>query len=135
VTANISKLQDYWFLGAKEALETANDIFVHAKRNSAALFYLHLAFEKLLKACYVKRSKEHAPYTHNLLVLAAKCDFELTQEEEDILGSVNDFNLSGRYPEIKDALFEKATHKYTLEQFEKVKPVWNSIMKKFDAIP
>jgi len=29
-----------------------------------ALFFGHLAIEKLLKALVVKQTKEHAPYTH-----------------------------------------------------------------------
>ena len=42
----IQKISDHWFEQAQEDLETAEAIFRQAKRNAAALFFLHLASEK-----------------------------------------------------------------------------------------
>ena len=59
----------YWTIEVDEALSVA-DHLVEKKDYSYALFFDHLAVEKILKALYVKTSKEHAPPIHNLLRLA-----------------------------------------------------------------
>ncbi len=65
-------LVHYWADGSKDDLESALSIFLKAERYTASLFFLHLAIEKKLKAAYVKKTRCHAPFTHNLLVLIEK---------------------------------------------------------------
>ena len=54
---------------------------------SYALFFGHLAVEKILKAVYVVRKGEHAPYLHNLEKLAALSDIPLTAEQKKCCSS------------------------------------------------
>jgi len=73
---NIKKLQDYWFAGYKDALLTAEKLY-EAKRYHHALFFGHLALEKILKAVVVKQTKEHAPVTHDLVKLARDTELDI----------------------------------------------------------
>jgi HEPN domain-containing protein len=60
---------DYWLTEAEESLRVAEHL-VEKADYSYALFFGHLAIEKLLKALYALRLKGHAPPIHNLLRLA-----------------------------------------------------------------
>jgi HEPN domain-containing protein len=85
-------LVHYWADGSKDDLESALSIFSKAERYTASLFFLHLAIEKKLKAAYVKKTKCHAPFTHNLLVLIEKLGWETTKEfTESYLAKGKDF--------------------------------------------
>ena len=66
---NVEKLKTYWVLEAEEALQVANHL-VEKGDYSYALFFGHLAVEKILKSLYVIRRRKHAPQVHNLLRLA-----------------------------------------------------------------
>jgi HEPN domain-containing protein len=69
------------------------DSFAHA------LFFGHLYLEKLLKALIVKQSTAHAPFIHNLEMLAKKTGLELTEEMLDELVEITEFNIETRYPD------------------------------------
>ncbi len=58
-----------------------------------ALFMGHLVLEKLLKVCYVKITKEHAPRVHDLLRLANLCQLEIDNEMADNLDTITTFNI------------------------------------------
>jgi HEPN domain-containing protein len=62
----------YWREGSKEDLASAIEIFKNSKKNGPALFYLHLALKKVLKSYFVEKFQNHAPYTHNLIILIEK---------------------------------------------------------------
>ena len=66
---DINGIKLYWVTEAEEALTVADHLFEKGDY-SYALFFGHLAIEKLLKALYIERQKEHAPPIHNLLRLA-----------------------------------------------------------------
>ena len=66
---DVEKTVVYWLESATYDLETAESLFQAAKY-PYALFFGHLATEKLLKAPVVKQTRQHAPYTHSLPVLA-----------------------------------------------------------------
>ena len=131
----IQKISDHWFEQAQEDLETAEAIFRQAKRNAAALFFLHLASEKLLKSKVVQITKTHAPFTHNLVVLAEKTGWEIDSHILAILSDVSEFNLSGRYPQEKDQFKLKATHEFTELSFQRVKELWDWISLKSELKP
>lgn len=59
----------YWQEEAKEALQVADHLY-EKQDYSYALFFGHLAIEKILKALYVARRNEQAPPVHNLVRLA-----------------------------------------------------------------
>lgn len=88
----------YWKTTALDNLETAEILFEKRKFREC-LFFCHLTIEKLLKAHFVKAQKDFAPKIHELLYLLKKTNLNLGKSEKEFLGTINDFNLEGRYPE------------------------------------
>lgn len=97
--SDLKNIVEYWKNGSIYDLSSAEDIAVKARRFSQALFFVHLACEKALKAAVVCRTKEHAPYSHNLIFLAKKAEITLTKTQEQFLTEINEFNLECRYPD------------------------------------
>jgi len=62
---DIEKVKEYWVQEADEALQVAWHLF-EKKDYSYALFFGHLAVEKIFKAIYVVKKGEQSPYIHNL---------------------------------------------------------------------
>ena len=88
---DVEKLKEYWLTEAEEALQVA-DHLVDKEDNSYALFFGHLAVEKLLKALYVVRRGEHAPPVHNLLRLAKAAGLSPNDAKTDELIRITAFN-------------------------------------------
>lgn len=105
-------LVQYWEAGSKDDLDSALSIFSKAERYGAALFFLHLALEKSLKAAYVKKNKTHAPYTHNLLSLIEKLGWQPSEEVATLAAEINEFNTEARYPDQKLDFQKKATKEF-----------------------
>ena len=57
---DIDKTVDYWVEGAEYDFETGKNL-LESKKYPYALFFAHLAIEKVLKAIVVKNTQEHAP--------------------------------------------------------------------------
>jgi len=108
---NVRKLEEYWFNGYKDALLTAEKLFA-AKRYHHCLFFGHLALEKLLKAVVVKRTKEHASVTHDLVKLIKDCGLEADLGVLTDLAEISKFNISARYDSYKQAFYKKATKEF-----------------------
>jgi HEPN domain-containing protein len=98
---NVEKIKDFWMEEATEALQVAWHLF-DKKDYSYALFFGHLAIEKLLKAVYVVRKGEQAPYIHNLKRLAETADIQSTEAQKDHLIKITAFHLESRYPDKKE---------------------------------
>jgi HEPN domain-containing protein len=118
-----NKLQTYWSKSSKKDFESAQEIVHNTKRYSSALFFMHLSVEKSLKALFVKKHSEPAPYSHNLLSIAAKCELKLTPAIEKTLLEINEFNLESRYPDEKFSLEKKATKRFALNQLSKTEEI------------
>lgn len=71
MTFDAEKAIAYWIDSATYDLETGKAL-LRSKRYPYALFFGHLAVEKVLKALVVKNTGDHAPYSHSLLMLAKK---------------------------------------------------------------
>ena len=114
---NIPTVRSYWIKEAEEALTVAEHLF--EKRDySYALFFGHLATEKMLKALYVDKIKEHAPPTHNLQRLARESGLSLDDDTNQKLLLITSFNIEARYPDIKRSFRKKCTKGFTLEQMQ-----------------
>ena len=103
------QLIDYWTQGSAEDLKNALEIIHQTSRYASGLFFLHLCLEKALKALYVQKNSEYAPFTHNLLSLLVKIDLTLPDADVQILSEINEFNLEARYPDDKFSLYQRAT--------------------------
>lgn len=130
---NISKLSAYWIKASEIDASTARDIFENTTKYVTVLFHIHLAIEKILKAAYVTRKKEHAPYSHNLLYLAKSAEIDLSDDYIKFLSEVNEFNLECRYPDEKFSIYKKANKRFAekyLKSMEKFREWISERLKK-----
>ena len=76
MTFESDKTIAYWADSSAYDLETGATL-LRSKKYPYALFFGHLAIEKILKALVVKHTGTHAPYSHSLVMLAKKTGFEI----------------------------------------------------------
>lgn len=117
---NIPTVRSYWIKEAEEALTVAEHL-LEKRDYSYALFFGHLAIEKMLKALYVENKKEHAPPTHNLQRLAREAGLSVNTERNQRLLLITSFNIEARYPDIKRSFRKKCTEEFTLEQMQVIR--------------
>lgn len=120
---DVQKIKDYWIEEATEALQVTRHLY--EKRDySYSLFFAHLTIEKMLKAIYVCRKNEHAPYIHNLQRLAELSNIQLSDEQRDALIKITSFNLESRYPDEKRNFRKKCTEEFTIKEIEKTEEIF-----------
>jgi len=127
----MKKTIDYWMEESAEAFKVARHLF-EKKDYSYALFFGHLAIEKMLKAIYVERKGEHAPQIHNLVRLAEQSGLSLSDEQKEALNRITAFNLEARYPDEKRSFRLKCTEQFTSSELSNIQEImqWlRSIMK------
>ena len=120
---DIKKIKQYWMEEASEALKVAWDLYEKADY-SYSLFFGHLAIEKLLKAIYVVKNGEHAPYLHNLLRLAEISGIELNDAHKDLLIKITTFNVESRYPDEKRSFRKKCTQDFTINELNQIEDIY-----------
>ncbi len=111
---------DFWVEEALEALQVAEHLYEKGDY-SYALFFGHLAIEKILKALYVSKRDEHAPHIHNLVRLAELSAIPLTENHKDNLVKITAFNLESRYPDEKRSFRKKCTKDFTQGELSLIK--------------
>jgi len=94
---NIPKQIEYWVKTAEEDFEVGSNL-IKINKTRHGLFFIHLAVEKMLKACVCKHQNKTPPKIHNLLSLADRAGIKLNDEQRNLLTEINQFNLEGRYP-------------------------------------
>lgn len=125
---DVAKTIKYWLDGALYDLETGKSL-IQAKRFPHALFFGHLALEKLLKAIVVKNTKEHAPFTHSLPFLAEKTNIELSEEYKIKLREFMEFRIESRYPDSQKTFYEKCTESYTSGKIKEIEEIFAWLRK------
>jgi len=120
---DIQKIKNYWLEEATESLQVTKHLFEKGDY-SYSLFFVHLALEKMLKAIYVSRKNEHAPFIHNLQRLAEISDIHLTQDQKDALIKITTFNLETRYPDEKRSFRKKCTKEFTKMEIEEAEEIF-----------
>lgn len=120
---DVERVKTYWLTEAEEALQVAGHL-VEKADYSYALFFGHLAIEKMLKALYAAKIQEHAPPIHNLLRLARGIGLDLDETHTDALVTITAFNIEARYPDVKRAFRQKCTPEYTAHQMTLIKEVF-----------
>ena len=106
------KVKDYWIVESEYDLKVAWDTF-NAENYSYALFFGHLSVEKVLKAIYVDRKKENAPFIHDLLRLAETSGIYLDQNQSNRFFEITAFNLESRYPDKNRSFRKRCTKDFT----------------------
>ena len=100
-----------WTDGAKRNKRLADDLY-KIKHYDWCLFIWHLVLEKQIKAKIIQMGGD-VPLIHNLVALCRIVKIRLSDGEKKELSEVNSYNVEARYEEIKQALYKKATKKYT----------------------
>ena len=116
------RVATYWLTEAEEAFQVAEHL-VEKGDNSYALFFGHLAVEKILKAIYAQRLHNHAPLIHNLLRLARLSGLEPGETHTEALLTITAFNIEARYPDLKREFRHKCTFQYATEQMAAIREV------------
>lgn len=83
-----------------------------------AMFFLHLFFEKKIKALIVKSTKTEAPFGHNLVYLLGKLPIEVPQSVLDEFEELSKFNLVTRYPDEKFEIYKTVNLRF-VNQWQK----------------
>ncbi|MHC4503881.1 MAG: HEPN domain-containing protein [Planctomycetota bacterium] len=94
---DIQKQISYWLGGAEEDIAAA-DSLLEKKHPRHALFFAHLAVEKILKAHVVKVTDDVPPHIHDLLRLAEIAELSVPGERREFLAYLQRYCLEGRYP-------------------------------------
>lgn len=120
---DISKIIKYWFEAATHDLEMANSLFRTGKYDYC-LFLCHLSLEKLLKSLVARVTKDHPPFTHNLLYLAGKAGLKLSKTQIELFDQINKFNMEARYPEDLKAFYKKVDRNFSKKYLNATKGLW-----------
>ena len=128
ISENMDEVARYWIEEADEALTILQHLFEKGDY-SYALFFGHLAVEKLMKAAYVLKNKEHAPPIHNLPRLARAAGVWLSPERREQLVRITSFNIEARYPDLKRSFRYKCTREFTAEQIDGIQDVMKWLRK------
>jgi len=113
----------YWQEEAKEALQVADHLY-EKQDYSYALFFGHLAIEKILKALYVARRNEQAPPVHNLVRLAEVAGLAMDAQRKDSLIRITTFNLEARYPDESRNFRKICTEEFTRLELTRIKELF-----------
>ncbi|MBI5555747.1 MAG: HEPN domain-containing protein [Elusimicrobia bacterium] len=131
MTFDLEKTIRYWLDGSAYDLETGKKL-LESKRFPYALFFGHLAIEKLLKALVVKTTKEHAPYTHSLTFLISKTKIDAPDLIVDQLAEYMEFHLEARYPDEKKDFYKKCTEEFAHKKFAEMEEVYKWLTQKLE---
>ncbi len=120
---DVEKTVTYWVEGAQYDIGVAKSLF-QKRKYPYALFFGHLALEKLLKALVVRNTKKHAPYTHSLPLLASKLNLTIPDKTEKQLLRFMEFYLEARYPEEQRVYYKKCTKEFAQQNLKDIKKVF-----------
>ncbi len=109
---NIEKITNHWITTSDRDYETMIHLF-EKKDFHWALFIGHLVIERLLKVAVVKRTENHAPFTHDLRRLAKLSQIEFNETNKKRLDTITTFNLNARYDNYKQDFYKRCTPEYT----------------------
>jgi len=126
---NIDKTYNHWITTSDKDYNTMIHLF-DSKDYHWSLFMGHIVIEKLLKACIVKETKNHAPFTHDLTNLANRSGLYFSDEHLDWLDTITTFNINARYDSYKEAFYKKCTFDFTSEWIDKIKKMRSWIKEK-----
>lgn len=107
-----------WRKSAEEDLSIASKLF-RSRDYSYALFFCHLALEKILKAVFIAKKDDAPPPLHDLIKLCQKSGIKLNESKVKDLTEISSFNIEARYDVMKEKLYKKATAGFTKEYLSK----------------
>jgi len=111
---DIEKVYQYWLSSSDSNYKVSWTLFQSHNYNWA-LFLGYIVLEKLLKAYFVKNTGTHAPYSHDLRLLAKKCEFEFPNDMALQLDVITSFNINARYDSFKEDFQKRCTPEFSKE--------------------
>ncbi len=119
---DVDKIVSHWIETSDDDFNTMLTLY-NSKSYGWSLFLGHISTEKLLKALYVKRFGEHAPFTHNLYRLGELIGLNMSDEYSDWLDEITSFNLNARYDDYKKEFYRLCTPDYAQKWIENIKVI------------
>lgn len=95
---DVQKQINYWRDGSEKALRSIPTL-IEGKFWAEALFWMHLAVEKALKAHVSKKTQDIPPYIHNLVRLADISGLALSAKQVELCAELNKYQRLARYPD------------------------------------
>jgi HEPN domain-containing protein len=126
---DIEKTYNHWFSTFEKDAITMIHLY-NTKDYHWSLFIGHIVIEQLLKASVVKKTADHAPFTHDLTKLAKLSGLMFSEEHLDWLDTISTFNMNARYDSYKEAFYKKCTFEFTTKWIEKIKILQSWIKEK-----
>ncbi|MGQ9569598.1 MAG: HEPN domain-containing protein [Thermodesulfovibrionales bacterium] len=118
---------EYWLNSAEHDLNVAKILFQN-KKYDWCLFIGHLVIEKVLKAFYARDTGESPSWIHNLLRLSENTKLSLSDEQKQLLGEINRFNIEARYPDYKRSFYKLCTEEFTRDYFMKIRGLYQWLL-------
>ncbi|MBE7561022.1 HEPN domain-containing protein [bacterium] len=110
----------YWQEGSDEEWSVA-EILLEKGKYRQALFFGHLALEKILKALVVRATEEIPPRIHNLRTLAEMTGCKVPNDVMIELRNVEAHQIRGRYPTEGTRLPSPKMAREDLERMERLR--------------
>lgn len=100
----------YWVELSEYDIATA-EAMLESKRYLYVGFMAHQSIEKILKAYFVGKTGETAPFTHSLSFLAKKAGIYqyFSEQQQTFIDLLEPMNIEARYPINKKKLLESLT--------------------------
>lgn len=112
---------EFWRRNAIRDLTVAESL-IESQNYDYALFIAHLSIEKLLKAVWIQTTQsETPPFTHNLIMLAEKCNLILDEKFSVLIRRINNYHIEARYPDIRHSFYEICTEDFSKKRFSEIK--------------
>jgi len=132
MNVHFRKTVEYWKEGSKYDLGVARALF-KSRKYPYALFIGHLSVEKMLKALVVAHTRQHAPFTHSLAVLADKTGLSIPPEIKNKLARFMEYYQEGRYPEEQKNFYRRCTKSFAEFGLKEIEEVLRWCRRKFAA--
>ena len=126
---DVEKVYQYWLSSSDNDYEVLLNLF-QSRNYNWALFLGHIVLEKLIKAYFVRKTATHAPYTHDLRLLAKKCELEFPNDMELQLDVITSFNINTRYDTFKEDFKKRCTPEFSSEWINNIKTLRQWIKEK-----
>jgi len=119
-SVDIDKIYNHWINTSDKDYITMTHLY-NTKDYHWSLFIGHIVLERLLKAYVVKKTGDHAPFTHDLTKLARVSGLTFSEEYLDWLDTITTFNMNARYDSYKEAFYKKCTFEFATEWIDRIK--------------
>jgi hypothetical protein len=81
----------------------------------------------------VKTTREHAPFTHSLTLLASKANIGIPDAMRDRFAEYMEFHLEARYPDDKKDFYKKSTEEFARPKFKEMEEDYKWLIRKFET--